>query len=142
MTIFVDTNVLVYAKDRSAPSKQIRADGWLRRLWAERSGVLSPQILREYYVAASRRGADQERVRADVRALQTWLTPETAVEPLEDAWTLQDRYGFSFFDSLMLASALAAGCRYVLTEDLQHGQKVASLTVLDPFVVEPLTNLL
>ena len=53
------------------------------------------------------------------------------------AWDVQDRYGYSWWDSLLVAAALQAGCRYLLTEDLQDGQVIGSMTIISPFVQEP-----
>lgn len=139
-TVFVDTNVLLYARDASEPVKQPRAQAWLDTLWRRQRGRLSHQILHEYYVAATRKlqpGLDRETARADVRDLMAWRPVGLDSAMLDDAWELEARYGLSFWDSLIVAGARAAGCRYLLTEDLQHGQDLDGMAVVDPFALEP-----
>lgn len=139
-TVFVDTNVLLYARDASEPVKQPRARAWLDTLWERQRGRLSHQVLNEYYVAATRKlqpGLDRETARADVRDLMAWRPVGLDSAMLEDAWWLEARFGLSFWDSLVVAGARAAGCRYLLTEDLQHGQDLDGMAVVDPFALEP-----
>jgi predicted nucleic acid-binding protein len=138
--IFVDTNVLLYARDASEPDRQPRAREWLDLLWRERSGRLSLQVLTEYYQAVTRKlrpGLDRETARADVRDLSAWRPVRVDETVMEDAWRLEDRYGLSIWDALVVASARAAGCRHLLTEDLQHGQDLDGVIVVNPFRVPP-----
>jgi predicted nucleic acid-binding protein len=140
MTVFVDTNVLLYARDASEPVKQPRAQAWLDALWELQRGRLSHQVLNEYYVAATRKlrpGLDRESARADVRDLMAWRPVGIDGALLEDAWWLEARFSLSFWDALIVAGARATGCRYLLTEDLQHGQELDGLAVVDPFALEP-----
>ena len=109
-------------------------------LWARRAGHLSFQVLHEYYVTATRkldppRGLDDAR--ADVAALLAWHPIATDIVVMDRAWTIQDRYGFSWWDALIVAAANTARCDVLLTEDLQHGQQLDGVTVLDPFQVGP-----
>jgi predicted nucleic acid-binding protein len=139
-TVFVDTNVLLYARDASEPVKQPRAQAWLDALWELQCGRLSYQVLHEYYVALTRKlqpGLDRETARADVRDLMAWRPMGVDSALLEDAWWLEARFGLGFWDSLVVAGARAAGCRYLLTEDLQHGQDLDGMAVVDPFALQP-----
>lgn len=143
MPVFVDTNVLVYARDPSDPGKQRRAVEWLAVLWDRGSGRLSVQVLQEFYVTLVRKlvpPADAEEVRDDVAALATWAPVVTDLAVLEQAWDVEDRYGFSWWDSLVVAQALAAGCGTLLTEDLQHDQTVFGLRIVNPFREAPPTD--
>lgn len=140
MPIFVDTNVLVYGRDPSDPVKQRRAAEWLASLWDAGTGRLSLQVLQEFYVTMVRKldpPAEPEAVRDDVAALATWNPVVTDLGVLERAWVVEDRYGFSWWDSLVVAQALTAGCETLLTEDLQHGQEVFGLRIVDPFQERP-----
>jgi len=108
----------------------------MRLLWRDRNGVLSAQVLREYYHAVTRKahvGLSRDNARKDVRDLATWLLPETRTDQLDDAFALQDRFGFSFYDSLVVASALRAGAKALLTEDMHDGLKVGDLILINPF---------
>ena len=139
-TCFVDTNVLVYARDSSEPAKQPAAERWLRLLWATRSGRLSSQVLNEYYSVVTeklRPGLGRVEARADVRNLMAWGPVPTDGAVVEGAWTVQDRYGLSWWDALVASAAQVAGCAWLLTEDLQHGQVLDGVTVVDPFRTEP-----
>jgi predicted nucleic acid-binding protein len=137
---FVDTNVLVYSRDASEPAKQPAAERWLRLLWATRSGRLSSQVLNEYYSVVTeklRPGLGRDEARADVRNLMSWAPVPTDGPVVEGAWTVQDRYGLSWWDALVVSAAQVAGCAWLLTEDLQHGQTLDGVTVVDPFLTEP-----
>lgn len=137
MPVFVDTNVLVYARDASEPQKQPRAAEWVEHLWRVREGRVSVQVLEEYYVTVTRKlkpGLPPEQARSDVRDLSAWRP--VAVDPalVEAAWSIEDRFGLSFWDALVVAAARAAGCGHLLTEDLQHGSDIDGVLVVDPFV--------
>lgn len=137
-TVFVDTNVLLYADDGGQPDKRTRARQWLDWLWLNQRGRLSTQVLNEYYANAVRKiGVPQGDARAKVRRLQLWQPWQLDSQTLETAWGLEARHGFSFWDSLILASAIQMGCRHVLTEDMQHGQRLENLTLLNPFKTSP-----
>lgn len=138
--VFVDTNVLVYARDSSEGEKQKRASSWITGLWQSRQGRLSLQVLHEYYVTVTRRlkpGLKQELARADVQNLRAWRPLALNAPVLQGAWTIEERYGLSFWDGLIVSAAQLADCRYLLTEDLQNGQRFDALQVLDPFQAEP-----
>ncbi len=139
--VFVDTNVFVYARDTSEADKQPAAAKWLEHLWETETGRISFQVLQEYYVTASRRLVPPiplPRARAHVRALETvWRPVATDEATLEQAWRLEDRMSISFWDALIVAAASRVGCRYLLTEDLQHGRTIDSLEIIDPFEVTP-----
>lgn len=133
---FVDTNVLVYLRDPSDPFKQRRAAEWLAWLWDEGHGRTSVQVLQEFYQTMTRKldpPADRDLVGDDVVALATWKPVPTTPGIVERAWQVEDRYGLSWWDALIVAQALAAGCAMLLTEDLQHGQDLFGLEVVSPF---------
>ncbi|MFM2059551.1 MAG: hypothetical protein RLY71_3936 [Pseudomonadota bacterium] len=139
-TVFVDTNVLLYADDAADAVKHRRALDWLQALWLSRAGRLSTQVLNEYYFNATRKlkpPVKQGDARAEVRRYQHWRPWAVDHQTVETAWALESRYGLSYWDGLIVASALHQGCRYVLTEDLQHGQQIDSVQILNPFVVGP-----
>ncbi len=139
-TVFVDTNVLVYFRDNSETEKQHKAAAWLSYLWQERLGRLSTQVLNEYYVTVTQKlspGLSREEARADIRNLMVWEPVPIDEKIIENAWFLQDRFRFSWWDSLIVAAARRADCEYLLSEDLQHGQKLDGLKIIDPFAVRP-----
>lgn len=139
-TCFVDTNVLIYARDLADPAKQARAEEWMTRLWRSRRGRLSIQVLQEYYAVVTRKlkpGLPVESARQDVRLLMAWR-PLSINEPIiEQAWTVQDRYNLSWWDALIVSAAKTAGCQFLLTEDLQSNQELQGLRVINPFEAVP-----
>ncbi len=140
MPVFVDTNVLVYARDASEPEKQLRARDWLAALWETREGRLSFQVLREYYVTVTRKlrpGLTPGEAQSDVRDLLAWAPTRLDRTVLEDAWAVERRYGLSVWDALIVAAARAAGCTHLLTEALAHGQDLDGVRIVNPFVQEP-----
>ena len=137
---FVDTNVVVYSRDATDATKHARALMWMDHLWKEQCGAISYQVLQEYYVTVTQKlkpGLAKSAARQDVSALLAWR-PITIDEPvLKTAWSVQDEFGFSWWDSLIVAAAKFAGCDYLLTEDLQHEQDLGGIKTLNPFLSEP-----
>jgi predicted nucleic acid-binding protein len=136
---FVDTNVLIYTVDPSAPEKRRRAVEWLTRMIRSHTLVLSPQSLNECYRAVTdRRGL---MPRADARrfigALAPFCTAPAGFMVSREAWRIQDAFALAWWDCLLLASASLAHCQIFLSEDMQHEQRVDGLTILDPFKLDP-----
>lgn len=137
---FVDANVLIYRRDSSEPVKQQQATAWIDFLWHSKQGCLSVQVLNEFYVIVTRKlkpGMDIEAARADVRALMMWQPIAIDTLVVEKAWIIQDRFLFSWWDSLIIAAAQVAECRYLLTEDLQDAQELDGVIVVNPFIHTP-----
>ncbi len=140
MSVFVDTNLLVYARDASEPEKQPLAMAWMQALWQSRQGRISVQVLQEYYVTVTAKldpGLGRDDARADVRGFGAWNPLPVDRALLEDAWQIEDRYGFSLWDATIVAAARRSGCRYLLTEDLQAGQDLDGTVVVNPFESKP-----
>ncbi|HWY21729.1 MAG TPA: PIN domain-containing protein [Candidatus Acidoferrum sp.] len=136
--IFVDSNVFLYAMDEANPQKQRAARHWRGELWKSRRGRVSFQVLGEFYVNAVRkRPAARDEARAEVRDLLAWNPVVADAALLEHGWRIQDRYQLSYWDALIVAAAKASSCSYLLTEDLQAGQKLDGLEVVSPFLREP-----
>lgn len=134
-TCFVDTNLLIYAVDPSEPDKRRGAADLLRRTTRSRTLVLSPQSLNEFYrVATDRRSMmTRDEARQFVAALTPFCTAPSGHEVTHRAWGIQDACGFAWWDCLLVGSASLAGCRFFLSEDLQHGRQLDALTILNPF---------
>jgi predicted nucleic acid-binding protein len=137
---FVDTNVLVYLRDSRDRLKQQAAAAWIGWLWDARAGRVSTQVLHEYYVTVTSKltpGLPVEDARDDVLALAAWYPIVPSMDLIEAAWDVQDRWAFSFWDSLIVAAARAAGCDVLLTEDLAADQQLGDILVVNPFVTTP-----
>ena len=133
---FVDTNILVYARDTSESEKQPLAREWLEHLWKTHQGRISMQVLQEYYQVATRRlepGLKREIAREDIRDLMAWSPVAIDRQVLEHAWVAEEQFRLSWWDALIVGAARQAGCRYLLTEDLQDSQDLDGLTIVDPF---------
>lgn len=138
--VFVDTNVLLYADDAAFPDKHRCAREWLGALWMRRCGRVSTQVLNEYYANATRKlrpPVPQGDARAEVRRYQHWKPWQIDHQTVETAWAMEARFQLSWWDALIAAAAIHQGCRYLLSEDLQHGQHLDSVQVLNPFLVGP-----
>jgi predicted nucleic acid-binding protein len=136
--VFVDTNVFLYAIDQADLKKQQAARAWREELWRNRLGRISFQVLQEFYAKALGKSPEaRQEMRAEVRDLLAWrpVTIDSAI--LEQGWKLQDRFQLSFWDALIVAAAKAAGCRYLLTEDMQANQDLDGLRLINPFLTDP-----
>jgi predicted nucleic acid-binding protein len=139
-TVFVDTNVLLYSEDRADEAKHQAARAWLRVLWSSRRGRLSSQVLHEFYVNATRKlrpPLPAGDARAEVRRYQRWQPWPVDHATVETAWAVESRFGLSYWDALMVAAAVQQGCELLLTEDLQHGQQIDGVRIVNPFVTGP-----
>jgi predicted nucleic acid-binding protein len=138
--VFVDTNVVLYAADDRDAAKRDRARDWLRACWTRRCGRTSVQVLNEFYANARRKfptAISAGDARAQVRRYQQWHPWQIDQATVETAWAVESRYGFTYWDALIIASAQQQGCDYLVSEDLQHGQQIDSVQVLNPFVIGP-----
>jgi predicted nucleic acid-binding protein len=134
--VFVDTNILLYARDSAQPAKQRVAEGWIQGLWRKRTGRLSYQVLQEFYVNATQKlrpGMPVDLARQDVHNLSAWHPISTDAALIESAWGLVDRHGFSWRDAQIVAAARRSECNILLSEDMQHGLDVNGTRIINPF---------
>ena len=135
---FVDTNVLLYSIDATDAAKHARAREWMDALWNADSGRLSWQVLNEFYWnAAGKLKVPAVRVRENVETLALWQPVGFGLGLLHRAWYWSDRAGVAYWDSLIVAAAETASCKYLLSEDFQAGRKFGDVTVLNPFLTGP-----
>ena len=134
-SIFVDTNVLVYAHDADAGEKHQVAKSLLISLWDRQNGVLSMQVLQELYVTITRKMAVPMKrldARTIVRAYLPWAV-ETDASMVLAASEIEERNNISFWDAMIVAAAQRAGSVRIMTEDLNHGQRIEGITIENPF---------
>lgn len=133
---FCDTNIVVYAYDRTAGSKHERAADLLARLWDSREGVLSVQILQETFVSLRKtpHSAPLDQARSIVAGLLTWRVMVPAPPDVLEAIDASQRWQISFWDAMVLVMANKAGATVVWTEDLNHGQRYGDVVVQNPFL--------
>ena len=133
---FVDTNVLVYAHDSSAGSKHKQAQNVLRNLWESEQGCLSIQVLQEFYVTVTRKVArplSPEQASQVIVNLGAWQVHSPSVTDIQEAIAIQTRYNLSFWDAMIIQSAVRLGCDTLWSEDLNTGQRYAGVEVINPF---------
>jgi predicted nucleic acid-binding protein len=133
---FVDTNVLIYAHDLSAGDKHARARELIQELWVSGEGCLSIQVLQEFYVNVTQKVA--KPLRPDVAAqiiadLGAWEVHRPGVEDVLDAVRLHNQHQISFWDAMIIVSAIQLGCLTLWSEDLNPGQVYDQVTIASPF---------
>lgn len=136
---FVDTNVLIYAHDIDAGPRHEVAKNILRELWSERAGLLSTQVLQEFYVNVTRKIASplsKLSARAVVNSYATWCI-ETGLADISAAFQIEDESQIGFWDALVIASAARAGAVRLLSEDLNSGQTIMGVLIKNPFAAIP-----
>ncbi len=134
---FLDTNVLCYVFDLTAPLKRQRADALVNRALISGEGCISFQVAQEFLHLC------QRKFQVPMTAAEATLYLEDTLGPLcqifssagllKSALEIKDRYKFHFYDALIVAAALDAGCERLYSEDLQHGQTIGSLRIENPF---------
>jgi predicted nucleic acid-binding protein len=132
--VFVDTNVFVYADDASAKIKRVRAREVLSGLVRDRRAVVSTQVMQEYYAAAIRKlGLAPEKARMRVERLHRLDTVVVRPEIILGAIDLHRLHSLSFWDALVIKAASVAGCGRLLSEDLNEGQVIERVRIVNPF---------
>lgn len=134
--IFVDTNILIYAYDISAGVKHVTAVRILSELWDSRRGVLSTQVLQEFFVSVTRKIPNPINEQHAINIVRDFLRWEIVVndgDSILEAASLVSRYRFSFWDCLIIQAALKSGCNILLSEDLSDSQVIESLQIRNPF---------
>src|SRR5260370_11457859 len=136
---FVDTNVLIYAHDIDAGRKHEIAKGVIRELWNERAGLLSIQVLQEFYVNVTRKIAaplSKVSARSLITSYASWCI-ETALADISTAFQVEDESHIGFWDALVIASAARGGAARLLSDDLNAGQTVLGVRIENPFASIP-----
>ncbi len=135
--VFLDTNVFIYQLDTSDARKHKIAEQLIRDALESERACISYQVVQECLNTVLRKAEvalDAQGARAYLDAVLLPLMKVSASAALyQRALDVQSRWRFGFYDSLIVASALAAGCDTLLTEDLQHGQVIETLTISNPF---------
>jgi predicted nucleic acid-binding protein len=131
---FVDSNVLVYADDRSAGPKRYQARKLIQEVMRAKTGVLSLQVLQEYFAVATKKlGISAAGARRRVELLGRLDVVILGIQDLLAAIDLHRLHGLSIWDALVIRAALNAGCRVLYSEDLQDGRRFDGLEVVNPF---------
>jgi len=134
---FLDTNIFVYSFDRSSAAKARRSSQLIRQAVATRKGIVSYQVVQEFFNVALRRFAQPMTVAEAEQFLGTVFRRLLAVHSSQalysEALRLKEKHRLSWYDSLIVAAAIEAQCSVLYSEDLQHGQRFGDLQVENPF---------
>jgi len=134
---FIDTNILLYSHDTHDATKYRVAAKLLAELWTSGMGVLSTQVLQEFYSAATRKlqpALSPPQARKVVRDYSDWCRVDTDPLLIISASELSEQHSINFWDALIVEAALRAGAVELVTEDLQNGRQFDHLTVRNPFL--------
>jgi len=133
---FVDTNIFLYAYDSSTPEKGNAAKELIAELWKSGQGVISIQVLQELYVNMTRKlphPVSPELAAQIISDLGQWHLHRPALEDLQSAIELEHSNRISFWDAMVVNSALQMGCDVLWSEDLNSGQYIDNLVIRNPF---------
>ncbi len=134
---FVDTNILLYAHDRDAGEKHKRAKAILQNLWDSRTGMLSTQVLEEFYVNVTRKISkplSRQKARDVIRQYLVWENVSIDGTTILEASGVEERFKLSFWDALIIVAAKKGRASLLLSEDLHHGQKFQEMHIRNPFL--------
>ena len=135
--VFVDTNILIYAHDLDAGQRNALSADILRDLWENRVGIISTQVLQEFYVNVTRKIENplpKSKARGIIESYLAWPVELNDAKTVLAASEIEERHMLSFWDALIVASARNAEAEKILTEDLNHGQQIEGILIENPFV--------
>lgn len=134
--VFLDTNIIVYAHDRSSGDKHAVAREIMDYLWESRKGVISVQVMQEFFICVTKKIVKPlllKNARIILEYLSSWNVVVNDKYITLKAIDLQEKYGFSFWDSLVIQAAVQSQAGVLFSEDLPDGQVVKDLKILNPF---------
>ena len=132
--VFLDTNVLVYAQDLDAPHKRERSRQLITEMAASGRGVISIQVLQEYYVTATRKmGVAPLAAKSVVQSFRMFEVVQLSPDLIEQAIDRSVLSQLSFWDALIVAASAASGCTTIYSDDLNAGQVIGGVKVVNPF---------
>jgi predicted nucleic acid-binding protein len=135
--VFIDTNILIYAHDLDAGEKHILANSLIKKIWREENGVISTQVLQEFYVTLTRKILNplpRPKARAVLSNYFAWQVVLNDPATVLVATEIEERHSLSFWDSLIIAAASQSKAEKILTEDLQSGQLIEGILIENPFL--------
>ena len=133
--VFLDSNILIYSDDKRYPQKQQTALSLIRSHRLDRTGVVSLQVLQEYFRIATRKlGLDAAIARGKVEIFARFHLVEPVLSDVLAAIDLYRLHKLSYWDALIIHCARKSGCQTVLTEDLSHGQTFDGVRIVNPFL--------
>ncbi len=133
--IFIDTNILVYCIDSHDPAKQKASRLLLQTLENDHSGVISTQVMQEFFVVGTKKlAADPLLVKDILHSFENFETVIVTPEIIKEAIDCSIINRLSFWDALIVATAESAKCERIWTEDLNHGQVIRGVKIENPLI--------
>ncbi|OGR00811.1 MAG: twitching motility protein PilT [Deltaproteobacteria bacterium RIFOXYD12_FULL_50_9] len=135
---FVDTNILIYAYDADAGDKNVKALSAIHSLWDSMQGMVSTQVLQEFYVNATRKIAQPlplAIVRGIIENYLVWQVQLIYPATILRASEFQERHQLSYWDAMIVAAAFEGNAKTLFTEDLNHGQIIEGIQVVNPLLI-------
>jgi len=135
--IFLDTNILVYAHDLDSGDKHDVAAKIIHQLWESKNGVLSTQVLQEFYVTLTKkmpRPLNRVATRKILKEYFSWQVVINDLQIIFQASEIEEDYKISFWDALIVSAAYSKNVATILTEDLNHGQYIEGIFIQNPFI--------
>jgi predicted nucleic acid-binding protein len=139
--IFIDTNIFVYAfldtDDSSQHAKHLKAVEFLKQFDANSQVIISTQVLSEYYSALLKNKINDEDIQESAKQLVNSIEVVSVSKNIVmDSYSIKNKYRYSYWDSLIISSALQSNCTVLYSEDLQHNQKIEKqLSIINPFTI-------
>jgi predicted nucleic acid-binding protein len=133
--VFIDTNILIYAHDLDAAEKHTISATILKHLWETETGIISAQVLQEFYVNVTRKIPNplpKTKAREIIQSYLMWHVELNDIKTIFAASEFEERYNLSFWDALIVAAACNAKVEKILTEDLNHGQRIEGVFIENP----------
>ena len=131
--VFLDANILAYAQDKDSPVKRRRCREIIAEVAASGSGVISTQVLQEFYVTTTRKmGVEPLAAKGILRTFSIFEIAQTSTELIDDAIDCSILNKISFWDALIVAAASATGCGTIYSEDLNPGQVIQGVRIENP----------
>jgi len=133
---FIDTNIIIYAYDLSAGNKHKAAGNILADLWNSGLGMMSTQVLQEFFVNVVQKipkPIDKQQAKEIVKDFLKWHVVVNTGDSVVEAIDICLKFGYSFWDSMIIEAAITGGAAILLSEDLQDGQVISGVTISNPF---------
>lgn len=135
---FIDTNIFVYSFDSNNPVKQKISQGMIKKALGDQEGCISSQVIQEFLHVSSKKFNPALSSENCLKYLHTVLSPLceifTSIDLYRATIEISERWKYSFYDSMIITAALQTNCGILYSEDLQHNQKVQTLTIINPFI--------
>lgn len=134
---FIDTNIFAYSFDKTSPSKKKKATTLIKDHLEAATGIISYQVVQEFINISYRKFPNPMTIHELERFVEDVLSDFWQVYASKDliysAIGIKEQFKYSFYDSLIIAASLEAGCSVLYSEDLQHEQKIYSVQIINPF---------